>query len=103
MKNNDVIDLYNDCVWEGIHPTLVVRTMPSNNYFIMRLTKAYGISRTRDERGNITKTELKPYTMCIHTNVGGGWDTMAVLIAEEYEGNTEIREDGVREVHQKGL
>lgn len=29
--------------------------------------------------------------MCIHTNVGGGWDTMAVLIAEEYEeyeGNT---------------
>lgn len=57
----------------------------------MRLTKAYGISRTRDERGNITKTELKPYTMCIHTNVGGGWDTMAVLIAEEYEeyeGNT---------------
>lgn len=63
----------------------------------MRLTKAYGISRTRDERGNITKTELKPYTMCIHTNVGGGWDTMAVLIAEEYEGDTEIREDGVRE------
>lgn len=63
----------------------------------MRLTKAYGISRTRDEQGNITKTELKPYTMCIHTNVGGGWDTMAVLIAEEYEGDTEIREDGVRE------
>lgn len=63
----------------------------------MRLTKAYGISRTRDERGNITKTELKPYTMCIHTNVGGGWDTMVVLIAEEYEGDTEIREDGVRE------
>lgn len=63
----------------------------------MRLTKAYGISRTRDERGNITKTELKPYTMCIHTNVGGGWGTMAVLIAEEYEGDTEIREDGVRE------
>lgn len=34
MNNNDVIDLYNDCVWGGIHPTLVVRTMPSNNYFI---------------------------------------------------------------------
>lgn len=61
----------------------------------MRLTKAYGISRTRDERGNITKTELKPYTMCIHTTVGG--TRLAVLIAEEYEGDTEIREDGVRE------
>lgn len=56
----------------------------------MRLAKAYGISRTRDERGNITKTELKPYTMCIHTNVGGGWDTMAVLIAEEYEEDNKV-------------
>lgn len=34
MNNNDVIDLYNDCIWVGVHPTLVVRTMPSNNYFI---------------------------------------------------------------------
>lgn len=48
MKNNDVIDLYNDCVWGGIHPTLAVRTMPSNNYFIYETDES--IRNKPDER-----------------------------------------------------
>lgn len=42
----------------------------------------YGVSRSRDRKGKIVHQELKPYTMCIHTNVGGGYETMAVLVAE---------------------
>ena len=33
--------------------------------------QAYGVSRSRDRKGNIVHQELKPYTMCIHANVGG--------------------------------
>lgn len=51
----------------------------------------FGISRSRDKKGIIVKQELKPYTMCIHTNVGGGYETMQVLIAEKiyYERKTD--------------
>lgn len=48
-------------------------------------TEAYGLSRTRDEHGNITRRTLNPYANCIHTSVGGGWPTMEVLIVEVYE------------------
>ena len=51
----------------------------------MKRTRAFGLARTRDETGKVTKWSLKPYTMCLHSLIGGGWDTMAVLIAEEYE------------------
>lgn len=34
--------------------------------------QAYGVSRSRDRKGKIVHQELKPYTMCIHANVGGG-------------------------------
>ena len=34
--------------------------------------QAYGVSRSRDRKGKIVHQELKPYTMCIHTYVGGG-------------------------------
>ena len=34
--------------------------------------QAYGVSRSRDRKGKIVHQELKPYTMCIHTFVGGG-------------------------------
>lgn len=49
------------------------------------MIKAYGISRSRDKKGKIVKQELKDYTMCVHTMVGGGWETMAVLVLEVYE------------------
>lgn len=42
----------------------------------------YGVSRSRDRKGKIVHQELKPYTMCIHTFVGGGYQSMAVLVAE---------------------
>lgn len=52
----------------------------------------YGVSRSRDRKGKIVHQELKPYTMCIHANVGGGYESMAVLVAEvvryENQGST---------------
>lgn len=56
----------------------------------MKRMKAYGVARTRSRKGKgeIEKVTLQPYTMCIHSLVGGGWDTMAVLVAEEYEEET---------------
>lgn len=46
--------------------------------------KVYGLSRSRSSKGKgeWTNVSLKPYTMCIHTLVGGGWPTMQVLIVE---------------------
>ena len=36
--------------------------------------KVYGLSRSRSSKGKgeWTNVSLKPYTMCIHTLVGGG-------------------------------
>lgn len=45
---------------------------------------AYGISRTRDKKGKIIKQEPLDWVNCIHTMVGGGWETMAVLVLEVY-------------------
>ena len=50
---------------------------------------AYGISRTRDKKGKIIKQEPLDWVNCIHTMVGGGWDTMAVLVLEVYDGDKE--------------
>lgn len=47
--------------------------------------QAYGVSRSRDRKGKIVHQELKTYTMCIHANVGGGWETMQVLVMEKIE------------------
>ena len=47
--------------------------------------KCYGLSRTRDCRGRIVKRDLRPYTMCLHTCVGGGRETMWVLVVELYD------------------
>ena len=48
----------------------------------------YGVSRSRDRKGKIVHQELKPYTMCIHTFVGGD-ESMAVLVAEVIRYETE--------------
>lgn len=55
----------------------------------MKRTKAYGISRTRSSKGKgeIVKQGLRDYVNCIHTLVGGGWETMQVLVCEVYEGD----------------
>lgn len=44
----------------------------------------YGLSRSRDKKGNIVKRNLNPYVNCIHTLVGGGYKTMGVFIVEVY-------------------
>lgn len=42
----------------------------------------YGIGRSRDRKGKVVDLHPLPYTMCIHANVGGGWETMQVLVME---------------------
>ena len=51
--------------------------------------QAYGVIRSRDRKGKIVHQELKPYTMCIHTYVGGGYESMSVLVAEVIRYETE--------------
>lgn len=42
----------------------------------------YGLSRSRDEHGNIVKRSLNDVVHCIHTYAGGGYKTMEILIVE---------------------
>lgn len=37
------------------------------------------------KKGNIVKRNLNPFVNCIHTNVGGAWKTMEVLVVEVYD------------------
>jgi hypothetical protein len=46
------------------------------------MKEIYGVSRSRDKKGVIVKQSLNPYVNCIHTLVGGGWDTMLVTVME---------------------
>lgn len=55
----------------------------------MKRRTAYVVSRSRDRKGKIIKQELKPYTMCVHTFCGGGYESMAVLVAEIVKYETE--------------
>lgn len=54
----------------------------------------YGLSRNRDRKGNVVKRNLNPYVNCIHTLVGGGYETMEVLILEMYEEDTDVCDKG---------
>lgn len=47
--------------------------------------KAYGLSRTRDAKGNIIKRSLMDCVNCLHASCGGGYETMQVLVVEVYE------------------
>lgn len=50
------------------------------------MKEIYGVSRSRDKKGVIVKRNLNPFVNCIHTLVGGGYDTMVVAVMEvEYE------------------
>lgn len=53
----------------------------------MSSKQIYGLGRSRDTKGAISELHLNPYTMCIHTLIGGGWPTMQVLIVEVDEDN----------------
>ena len=48
----------------------------------MAIKKAYGFGRSRSSKGKgeIIGVHLNPYVNCIHTLVGGGWETMEVLV-----------------------
>ena len=56
----------------------------------MKKINKYGVSRTRDTKGRIVKREFNDYTMCIHASVGGGRESMWVLVAEVYEGDCKV-------------
>lgn len=50
------------------------------------MMEAFGLSRSRDKKGNVVKRSLKPLVNCIHTLAGGGYcEMMGVLIVEVYE------------------
>jgi hypothetical protein len=43
-----------------------------------------GLAGLATKKGVIVKQTTLPWVNCIHTNVGGGWKTMEVLILEVY-------------------
>ena len=49
--------------------------------------RCYGIGRSRSSkgRGEVLRYHLHPYVNCIHTWVGGGFETMLVMVGEVYE------------------
>lgn len=47
--------------------------------------KTYGLSRVRNEKGEVVKRDLKEWVNCIHPNSGGGYETMWVLVIEIYD------------------
>jgi len=51
----------------------------------MKRIEAYGLSRSRDEKGVVVSRPINPYVNCIHTCVGGGRENMWVLVMEVYE------------------
>ena len=61
------------------------------------MVDAYGISRTRDEKGVIIKQTTLPWVNCIHTNVGGGWKTMEILVLEVYDEGCHIQHQETEE------
>ena len=48
-------------------------------------TDAFGLSRSRDAKGNVVDRPINDYVNCITASVGGGYNTMWVLVLETYE------------------
>ena len=46
------------------------------------MKEIYGLSRSRDKKGNVTSRNINPHVNCIHAQVGGGRENMAVLVIE---------------------
>ena len=58
----------------GLCETVTTQAGKGHAPIILKLhmkRNCYGVSRSRDRKGKIVHQELKPYTMCIHTYVGG--------------------------------
>lgn len=36
------------------------------------MREIYGVSRSRDKKGNVVNQPINPYVNCIHAQVGGG-------------------------------
>ena len=52
----------------------------------MKPKEIYGLSRSRDKKGNVVKRNLNPYVNCLHTQVGGARENMEVYVIEIYYG-----------------
>lgn len=55
------------------------------------MKEIYGLSRTRDAKGNIIKRSLNDYVNCLHASCGGGYETMMVLVVEVYEESNSVK------------
>ena len=51
----------------------------------------YGLSRSRDKKGNVVSRNLNPFVNCLHTLVGHCRENMEVYVIEVY--GQEINED----------
>lgn len=77
---------------DGISPTICVghhagvepKIIEFGEQHAEHISCAYGLSRTRDKHGDVIKRTLNPYVNCIHTNCGGGFENMWVLVVEVY-------------------
>ena len=49
------------------------------------MKKYFGLSRSRDAKGNIVNRQLRSVVNCLHSSCGGGYDTMIILIVEVYD------------------
>lgn len=48
-------------------------------------TNVFGLSRSRDSKGEVVDRPVNDYVNCIHTSVWSGYETMWVLVLEIYE------------------
>lgn len=51
----------------------------------------YGLSRTRDRKGNVVSRSLKPYVNCLHTLTGTCRDNMEVFVVARTRNGARIR------------
>ena len=55
----------------------------------MKRRNAFGLSRSRDSKGVIVDRPINRYVNCIHASVGGGYESMWVLVLEIYAENND--------------
>lgn len=48
-----------------------------------KILKAFGLSRSRDKKGNVVRRNLNDYVNCLHTQVGGARENMEVYVYVE--------------------
>lgn len=50
----------------------------------MKIKEIFGLSRSRDKKGNVVKRNLNEWVNCIHTQVGSARENMEVYVVEVY-------------------